>query len=55
MSLLFVMANRNLWLYNRRFLGESMVFYTKKGDKKISSLKRDCFSWKHKKVNSIFT
>jgi hypothetical protein len=35
--------------------GESMVFYTKKVDEKISSLKKDDFSQKHKKINSIFT
>jgi hypothetical protein len=35
--------------------GESMVFYTKKFDEKISSLNRDNFSQKHKKVDSIFT
>jgi hypothetical protein len=32
-----------------------MVFYTKKIDEKISSLKIDNFSQKHKKVDSIFT
>ncbi len=32
-----------------------MVFYTKTIDKKIPSLKRDSFSRKHKKVDSIFT
>jgi hypothetical protein len=32
-----------------------MVFYTKKIDEKISSLKRDSFSQKHKKINAIFT
>jgi len=35
--------------------GESMVFYTKKVDEKISSLKKDDFSQKHKEINSIFT
>jgi hypothetical protein len=32
-----------------------MVFYTKKVDEKISSLKKDDFSQKHKEINSIFT
>jgi hypothetical protein len=36
-------------------LGESMVFYTKKVDEKISSLKRNSFSQKQKKVDSNFT
>jgi hypothetical protein len=36
-------------------LGESIVFYTKKVDEKISSLERNNFSQKHKKVDSIFT
>jgi hypothetical protein len=36
-------------------MGESMVFYTKKVGKKISSLKKDNFSQKHKKLDSIFT
>jgi len=31
-----------------------MVFYTQKFDEKISSKKRDNFSQKHNKVNSIF-
>jgi hypothetical protein len=35
--------------------GESMVFYTKNVDKKISSLKRDSFSQKHKKIDLILT
>jgi hypothetical protein len=46
MSLLFVMASINIWLYNRKFMGENMVFYTKKRWQKKSSLKRDSFSQK---------
>jgi hypothetical protein len=36
-------------------LGESMVFYTKKVDEKILSLKRNNFSQKRKKVDSSLT
>jgi hypothetical protein len=36
-------------------MGESMAFYTKKVDEKILSLKKDNFSQKHKKLDSIFT
>jgi hypothetical protein len=32
-----------------------MVFYTKQIYEKISSLKKDIFSQKHKKVDSIYT
>ncbi len=39
----------------QEWVGESMVFYTKTIDEKKSSLKRNSFSQKHKKVNSIFT
>ncbi len=35
-------------------LGESMMFYTKKVDEKISNSKRNIFLRKHKKVDSIF-
>jgi hypothetical protein len=34
-------------------VGESMAFYIKKIDEKKSSLKRNSFSQKHKKVDSI--
>jgi len=36
-------------------MDENMVKYTKKVEGKISSLKKNNFSWKHKKVNSKFT
>ncbi len=49
MSLFFVMANRNLWLYNKRFLGESMVFYTKNGDNKYQVQKETIFHENTKK------
>jgi hypothetical protein len=32
------------WAFRVELVGESMVFYTNKVDKKISSLKRDNFS-----------
>jgi hypothetical protein len=35
-------------------MGENMVFYTKKVDEKISSLKKNNFSQTHK-LDSIFT
>jgi hypothetical protein len=41
----------NMW----KCMGESMVKYIEKVDKRISSLKRGSFSWKHKKVNSNFS
>jgi hypothetical protein len=48
--LFFVKQCNFLWQ-----LGENMVFYTKKVEKQISSFKKDSFSQKHKKINSIFT
>jgi hypothetical protein len=39
----------------QKIMGENIVLYIYKVDKKISNLKINNFSWKHKKVDSIFT